>query len=145
MRKTPRMDDRSDCWGTTRPTRNSRSSSGYPGTKNSESNASLSGGAVVSAFRMSLRSFMRKTPTTVLPVPGPPWMTMRLDAPLSRSSNNPDRMSSTAIACSCVSALNGDSLKRSEFSISWIGRVKAPLARRASKTSRKVSRYCSRP
>ena len=52
--------------------------------------------------------------------------TIRLDAHASRSSNKPLRMSSTAMAWSCVNALNGDSLKRSVFSISRIGLLKAP-------------------
>ena len=66
-------------------------------------------------------------------------MTIVLASPPSRSANNPSRMSSTATAWSGVSALNGDSLNRSLFSISGIVRVKT-LALEAVEDVVEVSR-----
>ncbi|WP_210388840.1 hypothetical protein [Brachybacterium sp. HMSC06H03] len=53
-------------------------------------------------------------------------------------------MSSTAMPCSVFSALYGESLKRSEFSISGIDRSKYPRLRSSSKISLKVSLYSLR-
>jgi len=144
-RNTFLIDARRDCCGTTRPNRKPVSSSWYPGAKNSDRTESESTGCASSIDLMSLSSFMRKIATTVLPVPGSPLMTIRLRSRASRSSNSPSRMSSTAIAWSGVSALNGESLNRSVFWMSRTERSNTPCARSSWKIASNVAWYWARP